>query len=192
MKRGKIVRLPLFQDTEPVYVIDTSAWLNIDSRPDAAQVWDLIDSLINKGRIVVPRDVIRELRDNPIYKSHVKLHEPVLLASDHGEDPMFLQRVGIIVNKYPGMSKARGTRTPADPFIIAFAEMHGCIVVCDETTTKRRNRKIPTVCADRKIKCLTLNEFVKAEDRTSARVADQQSSPISKLPHTHPDEISTP
>jgi hypothetical protein len=192
MKRGKTVRLPLFQDIEPVYVIDTSAWLNIDLRSDAEQVWCLIDNLISKGRIVVPRDVIRELRDNPIYKLRIKQHEQVLLASDHGEDPKYLQKVGAIVNRYPGMSKARGTRTPADPFVIAFAEMHGCIVVCDETTTKRRNRKIPTVCSDLTIKCINLNDFVKKEENASVKVIEQQLSPTSELHQTLPEEVSQP
>jgi len=62
----------------------------------------------------------------------------------------------------PGMSKATGPRTPADPYLVALAEIEKYVIVADETCNKRPNRKIPGVCRKRGIRCLTLNEFIAA------------------------------
>jgi hypothetical protein len=59
------------------------------------------------------------------------------------------------------MSKATGPKTLADPYIIALAELEGYVVVTDESCNKRPNRKIPGVCKQRGIRCLTLAQFIK-------------------------------
>jgi hypothetical protein len=60
---------PLFQQIEPdVYVIDSSAWNNIDGRSDAEDVWQLIDQLIQDGRIVACAQVLTEIRDEPFFR----------------------------------------------------------------------------------------------------------------------------
>jgi hypothetical protein len=58
------------------------------------------------------------------------------------------------------MSRATGLKTPADPYIVALAELEGYVVVADETCRKRPNRKIPGVCQQRGIRCITLAEFI--------------------------------
>jgi hypothetical protein len=155
--------LPLFRSIEPdIYLIDTSAWLNIDPRPDAEDVWRLVVTLIEQGRIVVCAQVLGELRDNPIYVPRLKPYERALQAGDHnGDDVAYLQHVGKITHDHPAMSKATGSKTPADPYVVALAELEGYVVVADEST-KRPNRKIPGVCQQRGIRCITLAQFISA------------------------------
>jgi Domain of unknown function (DUF4411) len=159
MKSGH--RLPLFRDVEPdVYEIDTSAWLNIDSRPDCEDVWRIIVALIERGRIVACAQVIDELRNNSIYASRLQRYEVALRAGDEkSDDPEYLQHVGKITHAYPSMSRATGRRTPADPYVIALAEREHYVVVADESM-KRPNRKIPGVCQQRGVRCITLTEFI--------------------------------
>jgi hypothetical protein len=160
--------LPLLQPILPdVYLIDTSAWLNIDSRTDSEDVWGLVIALIEQGRIVACAQVLGELRDDPIYMLRLKPYERALQAGDHNsDDPAYLQRVGKITHDHPGMSKATGWKTPADPYVVALAELEGYVVVADETITKRPNRKIPGVCLQRGIRCLTLAQFISAASGT--------------------------
>ena len=155
--------LPLFRSIEPdIYLIDTSAWLNIDSRPDAEDVWRLVVTLIEQGRIVVCAQVLGELRDDPIYVPRLKPYERALQAGDHNSDDVaYLQYVGKITHDHPAMSKATGSKTPADPYVVALAELQGYVVVADEST-KRPNRKIPGVCQQRGIRCITLAQFISA------------------------------
>jgi Domain of unknown function (DUF4411) len=105
--------------------------------------------------------VLAELRDNPIYQTRLKPYEQALQAGDRdSDDPEYLMYVGKITRAYPGMCKARGPKTPADPYVIALAELEGYVVVAEETMTRRPNRKIPGVCKQRGLKCLTLQEFI--------------------------------
>src|SRR5438045_3442220 len=129
MKRRR--RLPLFRAIDPsVYVIDTSAWLNIDLRPDSEDVWQLIVGLTNEERVVACAQVLQELRDHPIYMLRLKPCEEALRAGDHrSNDPDYLLHVGKIAHAHPAMSKVVGWRTPADPYLIALAELEGYIVV---------------------------------------------------------------
>lgn len=162
MKRKR--RPPLFRNVGPtIYLIDTSAWLNIERRPDAEAVWQLVSNLIADDRIVACAQVLGELRDDPVYLSRLKQHENALRAGDHkSDDPEYLMHVGKIAHQHPGMSRAVGKRTPADPYVVALAEREGYVVVCDEST-KRANRKMSGVCQQRNIACLTLAQFIAKE-----------------------------
>jgi hypothetical protein len=165
MKRRQ--SLPLFQTLEPdVYLFDTSAWLNIEPRRDCENVWVIITALINTGRLFSCAQVFEELRDDPIY-ARLYPYKNALQVGDHdSDDPAYLQQVGRITHDYPSMSKARGRKNPADPYIVALAELEKYIVVADETT-KRPNRKIPGVCHQRGIRCLNLDEFIRAVSGTN-------------------------
>jgi hypothetical protein len=116
--------LPLFQSIEPdVYLIDTSAWFNIDSRTDSEDVWMLITAFIEQGRIVAWAPVIAELRDDPLYALRLKGHEAAIQIGDRNSDDIaYVQHVGKITHDHPGMSKARGSKTLADPYVVALAE----------------------------------------------------------------------
>ena len=154
--------LPLLRPILPdVYLIDTSAWLNIDSRADSEDVWRLVVDFIGQGRIVVCAQVLAELRDNPMYLLRFKPYEKALQAGDHNSDDIaYLQRVGRITHDHPAMSRATGSKTPADPYVVALAEIEGYVVVADETSTRRPNRKIPGVCRKLGIRCVTLDQFI--------------------------------
>lgn len=159
---------PLFRAIEPdVYVIDTSAWINIDTRDDSAEVWHMIESLIEQGRVVACAQVLEELRDDPIYLLRLHPYEKALKAGDRGIDDIdYLMLVGQITHDHQALCGARGRKTKADPYVIALAEIDNYIVVGDETCRKRQNRKIPGVCKKRGVRCLSLAEFVVAASAT--------------------------
>jgi rRNA-processing protein FCF1 len=165
--------IPLLRAGLPaVYLIDTSAWLNIDTRQDFADVWQLVISLIQQGRIVVPAAVLNELRDNPMYLSRLQEYEAVLQAGDRKADDLeYLMLVGKITHDYPAMSGARGIKTKADPYIVALADLEKYIVVTDESL-KHENRKIPGVCKHYGITCLTLDEFVRTENEAERKATE--------------------
>jgi hypothetical protein len=157
-------KLPLFESLEPdAYLVDTSSWLNIDKRHDREEVWRLILTLIERARLFTCAQVLDELRDNPIYLGRLKSHERALLAGDRRtNDVEYLQHVGKVTYEHPAMSKATGRKTPADPYVVALAELESYVIVADETSRKRPNRKIPGVCQARGVRCITLSEFVVA------------------------------
>jgi hypothetical protein len=58
------------------------------------------------------------------------------------------------------MAKARGQKTPADPYIVGLARLENYVVVVDESPRRHPNRKIPGVCDKLKIRWMSSEEFV--------------------------------
>jgi len=163
-------KAPLFKPLEPaVYVIDTSAWLDVDTRKDADEVWGLIVDLIGEGRIVACSTVLDEIQDEGFYMQRIFPYEAALRAGDRN-DVEYLLHVGKVTGEHPAMAKATGMKNPADPYVVALAEIEDYVVVADETCRKRPNRKIPGVCQKRGIKCKTLDELI-ADVRAEAVVS---------------------
>jgi len=131
---------PLFQKIEPaVYLFDTSAWLDIEPFPKREAIWDAIRRLADEGRIVTCAQVLAELRDDHIYLTRIKPLEKALLAGDgDGSDPAYLQCVGKITHDFPGMCRATSSKTPADPYIAALAQMENYTVVADENMRRKK------------------------------------------------------
>jgi hypothetical protein len=128
-------------------------------------LWVTIIDLIGHRRLFTCSQVMTELKPDPIYQK-VKRYERALLAHNGKlSDPEFRAAVGRITHDYAGMCKARGEKTPADPYVIALAQLEDYVVVADEGTVKRQTRKIPGACRKLGICCKTLDEFFSAEMR---------------------------
>ena len=103
-----------------------------------------------------------------MYLTRLQQFEQALRAGDRKGDALeYLKRVGEITHDHPAMSGARGIKTKADPYIVALADLEKYVVVADESL-KRKNRKIPGVCAYYGIRCLRSDEFVVAASGTMA------------------------
>jgi hypothetical protein len=60
--------------------------------------------------------------------------------------------------------KINSTKSGADPFVVAFAQVHGLPVVTYETLAKQNAApKIPNVCAARGIECVDVVEVLRKE-----------------------------
>jgi hypothetical protein len=161
MKRER--RPPLLALQEPpTYVVDSSAWLNIDERPDADGAWVLVIALIKEQRIVAPAEVIDEIKLNDDAWARLHQFEAMLKGAIRTGD-QYLLLAGRIALAHPGISGLRSRRTKADPFVIALAELERFTVVTNETTTHRPNRKIPTVCDKRKVLWMPLAQMLAEE-----------------------------
>ena len=142
------------------YAVDTSSWLNVDSLPNCEDAWVFIQRLIRAGRLFTCSQVLVELHDDPIFLLRIKPFEKALLSGGgRNNDPSYLLRVGRITHDYPAMSKATSSKTPADPYIVALAQMEGYVVVADEGT-KRINRKIPGACQKLGIRCIMISQLI--------------------------------
>ena len=163
--------LTLFDSDEPkptIYIVDSSAWFNIDLRQDCDHVWEIVYRLIGERRIKTCGEVFDEIRGDPVYQ-RLRLHEATLkLDLRTSSDLEYLKLVGEITHKHPRMCKARSRKHVADPYVIAHAELAGHIVVADEST-KQPSKKIPGVCHKRGVKCIDLDQFV--ADNSSAAAA---------------------
>lgn len=162
----------LFDSDEPrptIYIVDSSAWFNVDLRNDHDHIWEIVYRLIGERRIKVCPEVFGEIKNDPVYE-RLRLHEAtVKLGLRTGTDVEYLKLVGEITHKHPRMCKARSRKHVADPYVIAQAELDGYVVVADESP-KQPSRKIPGVCQKRHVPCIDLDQFV-TDNSSSAAAA---------------------
>jgi len=146
------------------YAIDTSAILDGHVRfyaPDVfPSVWEQIDDLISSGDLRSPEEVLRELakKDDEVHKWARRREKQLFVQLDTE-----LQRaVTAILGKHVNLVKAQKTRSVADPFVIGLAQINSCAVVTAERASGSLNRpKIPDVCRDLGIECISLLELLR-------------------------------
>lgn len=140
-------------------VFDTSAFINAwrDHLPPATfpSVWNVFDDALQNGRIIMPREVLREVGayDDDLNR-WVKEREAQAVEPDE----VVQRAAGEIQSEFPESA----VRNAADAFIIAEARIRGFAVVTyegrsfDGTRTPRWERKMPGICAHFEIECLTV------------------------------------
>jgi hypothetical protein len=144
-----------------VLVFDTSAYINgqRDHLPRATfpSVWKLIEDAIDDGRIILPREVFRELTaQDDALAAWIRAHEAAVI-----EPSQEVQReAGRLLNEFP----QPGVRNNADPFIVAEAMLRRFTVVTYEgrtfsgVPTTRWPRSMPGICQRFGVACCTLPE----------------------------------
>ena len=160
MKRRPVS--PLFAAQEPpTYVVDSSAWFNIRHLQNPEHAWTIMLALIELQRLVDPGQVIDEIKlDDDVWS---RLHPVEARFRINRADEVFLLLAGRIASEHPRLAGIRSKKTKADPFVIALAELEHFTVVADESL-KRPSIKIPGVCRERKLACVSLAQLLEAED----------------------------
>lgn len=147
------------------WCFDTSALIEPWVRrypPDIFKpVWDTLEKLAVAGVIASPVDVRLELEQQ---KDDLFAWAKGLNGFFVDSDKALLQRASDIINGHPGLIKPNSTKSGADPFVIAMAEVYGVPVVTYETAARNNAApKIPNVCAVRGIQVVSLVEVLRGE-----------------------------
>jgi hypothetical protein len=147
-----------------VFVFDTSAFINGSRHhyylDTMAGVWTLVEESIDDGRIVVPREVYRELlaQDDEI-TAFVRRHDAAIAEPTE----QVQRRAGELQAMFP----KPGLRDLADPFVMAEAEARDFTVVTYEGITfagesaKKADDKLPAQCEQVGIRCCTLPQALR-------------------------------
>lgn len=125
-------------------------------------LWDKLAALIKDGRIIVPKEVEKEiLAGDDDLKAWFKLN-------DNCVQPYTAEQIMVvskIVNKYPKVSQYHKDRSRhADPFIVALAKAEGAVVVTYEGPNgNSANPSITTLCEEEGIECCNMSGFFEKE-----------------------------
>lgn len=150
-----------------VYSFDTSALIDGIERfyplGNFPGVWASIDDLIDQGRLLVSEEAWAEAiaSDAPL--------RAWCQESGMGRDKCVVHTdtaigaiAGAIGDDYPNWV-TQGKKNGADPFVIAVAEAHGCMVISGEKNGGPANPKIPYVCQQRNIAHGRFVDVIRAE-----------------------------
>jgi len=149
------------------YCIDTCALIDLMKKlypPDIfPSLWKDLENLVSYGRLIAPREVFKELEKYSDKKDEllkwVKKNRRIFKELTEEQ----LQLVRDILQKFPNLIDPNKTVADADPFIIALAISEGCSVITSEQLGSPEKPKIPNVCNDYKIKCLSLPDFFREQ-----------------------------
>jgi hypothetical protein len=150
-----------------LYSFDTSALIDGLERYYPANIfdglWQAVDSLISDGRFFASTEVWEEIKKKD--ESVKKWAEPRRSDVFIDTDATTTKEVQKILDKFPRLVMSGGRRNRADPFVVAVASLRKATVVTGEGSDGTMNKpKIPYVCQQLNIPCVTFTEFISAED----------------------------
>lgn len=147
------------------YSLDTSALLNTWRKfypPDVfPSLWQRVEELADSGTLVASEEVLVELerKDDEVYawaKERAQMFVPI--------DAQVQQVVRRVLRDYPRLLDTRRSRSGADPFVIALADILGCAVVTYETRSNNASRpRIPDVCDAMGVRCVSFLDFIREQ-----------------------------
>ena len=147
------------------YSLDTNcllvAWNDTYRPTNFAGFWKRLDELIEDGRIFVCEDVKRELskKDDEVH-AWVKARPQLVVPLEEEQ----LKLTKTLASAFPNLAKERLGRMRADGFVIALAQWKNYTVVTAEN--HRGADKIPTICDQTKVPCISLADMIQHEGWT--------------------------
>lgn len=148
----------------PKYIFDSGPFIALKSYPQDifSTLWNNFSQMIHSAEIISSSEVLRELED---YDDEIaiwaKSNKKVFLKPGLEEQEIVRQ----ILKKHPDLVKEEVIllgKPYADPFVIAQAKIHNCVLVHSEKF-KPNAHKIPNVCQTFGVQEIPLFEFFRRE-----------------------------
>lgn len=147
-------------------MFDTSsligAWVRTYPPDLFPRVWEELDSLATSGRLLIPDEVLEELRiqDDDLLQ-WVRSRANTIVAPT--TRAIMLEARSVLAS-HPHLTKTGTGRGKADPFVIALASLQGSSVVTQEQGGSSTKPRIPYVCSQRSVSCMNLLDVIRAEE----------------------------
>lgn len=154
-----------------MFVLDTSALIGAWARtypPDVLPgLWDHFDDMATNGEIVAPEEVLMELadRDDDLHAWVTKRKDKLIIPTTRG----VMVGARSVLQRFPNLTKSGTGRGRADPFVIALAEELDATVVTEERGGSDRKPRIPFVCNELGIECVSMLQVIRDQDLTFRR-----------------------
>lgn len=134
-----------------LYCVDTSSLisLRVYHRKPLAPLWELLDRLATEGRLVSPREVLREVsKQEDLAHSWAKDHKSIFVDADDEQARI----VSELQTRFPVLAEAAAKTTPyADPWCLALTMLRSkagesCHLINEEKETPQASGKLPYLC----------------------------------------------
>lgn len=150
------------------YVFDTNALITLFNsyyRTRFPSLWVQFDGLINTGKVVSTREVLREIEGTSIesLEAWCKANKAVFTVPTAAEGAFVAQifQVTHFQQNIEQKKLIKGGKN-ADPFVIAKAKIaNGAVVTLEQA--RPNSVKIPTICEHFGVACMSLEAFMEAE-----------------------------
>ena len=148
----------------PKYIFDTGPFIDLKNYPRDvfSSLWENFTEMINDAEIISSSEVFRELEDYDDEIANWAKQNKNLFIKPTLEEQIQVQK---ILEKHPDLVKEEAIllgKPYADPFVIAQAKLHNCVLVHSEKF-KPNAHKIPNVCKTFSVEETNLFEFFRRE-----------------------------
>lgn len=151
-----------------IYVFDTSAFRELFKsfyRRRFPSLWELFDEIIKEEQIVSTREVRREI-STPTSLVEWSNDNREIFTTPTAEEGAFVGRIYAVPHFQQNIEQKKILKggNNADAFVIAKAAVieDGGVVTME--TAKPNAARIPNICDHFEIECLTLEQFMEAEE----------------------------
>lgn len=144
------------------FCVDTSGWLDGWRRNYPRDVfqtlWAKIEELVEQGEIIASEEVYVEIaKKDDDFHDWMKARKTMLVPPEEA----IQQRVAQLLEKYPKLVDTLKGRSQADPFVIATAMHRGAVVVTGEVMGTADRPRIPFVCQEEGVRCITFLDMIR-------------------------------
>lgn len=150
------------------YVFDTNVFITLFSnfyRERFPSLWELFDEMISENRITSTREALREIEDRNVGLYKWAQNNQEIFITPNAKEGAFVTVIYKVAHFRQNIERQKILKggKNADPFIIARAAVAGYPVVTTENH-KPDAVKVPNICANFKIPCMSLEQFMEAEN----------------------------
>jgi hypothetical protein len=150
---------------KPSYCLDSSAIIDWHERyyPPASfpALVDRVEQVIVEGRLVISEEVWIEIEaKDAAAKAWCQPRLDNLVVRT---DLEIVKQVQEVLRSHPRLVGALRNRSGADPFVIAVAQIRSAIVVTGEAKGTPTRPRIPYVCDELAVPCMSFLEVIKSE-----------------------------
>jgi hypothetical protein len=149
----------------PTYCLDSSAIIDWHERyyppRNFPQLVDRVDEIMQEGRVLISEEVWVEIDSKDAAAK--EWCEPRLGDLVVPTDLDVVKQVQAILTSHPKLVGALKNRSGADPFVIAVAMLCDSTVVTGELPGTENRPRIPNVCSDLSVPCISFLDLIKAE-----------------------------
>jgi|SRR5579862_1115561 len=151
-----------------LYIVDASSWISVEGHPAQNLMLFHLGKMIEDGRIISPPEAWDEVENCPWVHAWLKQHRNLFVQRI--TDVEYFQLVGRVTHQFHVMAGARRRKERADQYVVGMAAYLNAtsnpnrhVVVCEESHTKRPNRKIRTACQAFGVECVDMFTMLKKE-----------------------------
>lgn len=152
-----------------MYVFDTSPLSTLFRNYYPSRfptLWAQFDALVAGGQMISTREVFREIDDGPLESLRDwAQHHQALFPAPNAQEAVAVAQIYAVQHFQQNIEQQKllkGGRN-ADPFVVAKAMTDAATVVTMELL-KPNAAKIPNICQHFNVPCLTLEQFMEAEN----------------------------
>ncbi len=158
-----------FNQGDPVYVIDTSGLIMLEStfkkdNPVFTAIWEEIEDLIAQGNFRTIDFVEAEINsyegNEEFLKTWVKKWKKHFVVGT--DEASFKEAIPIINEEYStgffDAKKQAAGKEEADPYLIAYCKVYNFVLITNENKVKPN--KIPAVSRKNDVRCIDINDFL--------------------------------